>query len=131
MYQKKINVDIIDSMKLQMSDVAKKVWATKGEEHEAGKKEFFEPLKVIEAELGDKPFFGGERFGLVDIALVAFYSWFYTYETYGNFSIEAECPKLIAWVKRCLEKESVSRSLVDGKKVFEWVVSWRKKFGIE
>ncbi|WP_411023994.1 glutathione S-transferase family protein, partial [Salmonella sp. s58724] len=71
--------------------------ASKGEEQEAGKKELIEHLRVLENELGDKPFFGGDAFGFVDIARVTFYSWFYTHEKCGNFSIEAECPKLIAW----------------------------------
>ncbi|PON97439.1 S-crystallin [Trema orientale] len=120
--------DFIDK---KVGDATKKIWATKGEEQEVGKKEFFDALKLLEAELGDKPYFGGESFGLVDIAFVVFYSWFYTYETLGNFSIEAECPKLIAWAKRCLEKESVAKSLVDGKKVFEFVVQLKKRLGIE
>ncbi|GMN70369.1 hypothetical protein TIFTF001_039417 [Ficus carica] len=104
---------------------------TKGEEQETAKKEFLDTLKMLEAELGDKPYFGGESFGFVDIALVGFYSWFHAYETFGNFSVEAECPKLIAWAKRCMEKESVSKSLPDQKTVYEYVVQVRKKFGIE
>ena len=116
---------------MQVYDFGRKIWTTKGEEQEAAKKEFFVTLKLLEAELGDKPYFGGDSFGFVDVALVAFYSWFYAFETFGNFSIEAECPKLIAWVKRCLQKESVSKSLVDGKKIYEFVCELRKKFGIE
>ena len=57
--------------------------------------------------------------------------WFDAYESYGNFSIEAECPKLIAWTKRCLEKESVSSSLADPHKVHDFVAWLRKKFGIK
>ncbi|KAF2318184.1 hypothetical protein GH714_002411 [Hevea brasiliensis] len=76
------------------------IWAKKGEEQEAAKKEFIESLKLMEGELGEKPYFGGESFGYVDVVLVPFYSWFYTYEVSGNFSIEAECPKLIQWAKR-------------------------------
>ncbi|GMN60523.1 hypothetical protein TIFTF001_029619 [Ficus carica] len=75
----------------------RRVCTTKDEEQEAAKKEFLDIMRLFEAELGDKPYFGGETFGYVDVALVAFYSWFYTYETFGNFSIEAECPMLIAW----------------------------------
>ncbi|KAF8413558.1 hypothetical protein HHK36_001549 [Tetracentron sinense] len=86
----------------------KKVWTCKGEEKEAGKTELIECLKLLEGELGDKPYFGGENMRIVDVALVPFYSWFYSYETCGNFSIEAECPKLVAWAKRCMQKESVS-----------------------
>ncbi|KAL5757143.1 hypothetical protein ACOSQ2_021889 [Xanthoceras sorbifolium] len=54
---------------------------------------------------------GDTNISFVDVALVPFASWFYTYETWGNFSIEAECPKLIDWSRRCLEKESVANSL--------------------
>ena len=114
-----------------MYDSGRKVWTTKGEEQEAGKKEFLDNLKTLEAELGDKPYFGGDSFGFVDIALVGFYSWFHAYETFGNFSVEAECPKLIAWAKRCMEKESVSKSLPDQKKVYEFVAQWRKKYEAE
>ncbi|KAM1234636.1 hypothetical protein ACFX2J_004191 [Malus domestica] len=51
----------------------------KGEEHEAAKKEFIEILKQLEGELGDKPYFGGERFGFLDIALIGFYNYFYVF----------------------------------------------------
>jgi len=99
--------------------VGKKLWATKGEEQEAAKKEFLEIYKTLERELGEKPYFGGETFGYVDIALIPFYSWFYVFETFGKFSMEAECPKIIEWAKRCLLKESVAKSLPDQKKVYE------------
>ncbi|PON97440.1 S-crystallin [Trema orientale] len=120
--------DFVDK---KLYDIGRKLWTTKGEEREAAKKEFLETLRLLEAALGDKPYFGGDRFGFVDVALVPFASWFYVYETFGNFSIEAECPKLIAWVKRCKQKESVSKSLVDEKKIYELVCDLRKKFGIE
>jgi glutathione S-transferase len=103
--------------KMQVYVVSRKVWTTKGEEMEAAKKEFFENYKILERELGDKPYFGGETFGYVDLALVTCYSWFYAVETSGECSIEAECPKIIAWVKRCLQKESVAKTLPDQKKV--------------
>jgi glutathione S-transferase len=117
--------------KMQVSVVSKKVWITKGEEQVAAKKEYFETYKILEGELGEKPFFGGETFGFVDIALITFYSWFYAYETFGNFSMEAECPKIIAWVKRCLQKESVAKTLPDQKKIFEFVVGLKKNLGLE
>lgn len=116
---------------LQLYDAGRKTWATKGEEQEIGKKEFIETVKVLEKELGDKPFFGGETFGFVDVNLIGYYSWFYTYETLGNFSVEAECPKIIDWVKRCMQKESVSKSVPDGEKVLEFVRILRNKFGLE
>ncbi|KAF8376748.1 hypothetical protein HHK36_031583 [Tetracentron sinense] len=110
---------------------ARKVCMTKGEEQETAKKELIECLKVLEGELGDKPYFGGENLGFVDVALVPFYCWFYSYETCGNFSIEAECPTLIGWAKRCMEKESVSNSLPDEHKVYRYLLQVRKRIGIE
>ncbi|XP_048430158.1 probable glutathione S-transferase [Pyrus x bretschneideri] len=101
------------------------------EEEEAAKKDFIEILKQLEGQLGDKPYFEGEKFGFLDIALITFYSWFHAFETCGNYSIEAECPKLIAWAKRCKQRESVSKSLADEKKVYEFVLSMKKTLGVE
>ncbi|XP_075646021.1 putative glutathione S-transferase [Castanea sativa] len=120
--------DFVDK---KVSVVSRKLWTTKGEELEAGKKEFFEIFKILEGELGDKPYFGGETFGFVDLSLVTFYSWFHAYEVFGNINIEAECPKIIAWAKRCLQKETVAKSLADQKKVYEAVGQLRKIRGYE
>ncbi|KAF8391043.1 hypothetical protein HHK36_023343 [Tetracentron sinense] len=114
----------------EIYSLGRKVWRTKGEEQEAAKKEFIECLKLLEGELGDKPYFGGENIGFVDVALVPFYCWFYAYETCGNFSIEAECPTLISWAKRGMEKESVSKSLPDQHKVYDYVLQLKKRYGI-
>ncbi|KAL9437901.1 hypothetical protein AB3S75_023716 [Citrus x aurantiifolia] len=121
-------VDFIDK---KMYDSSRKTWTTKGEEQEAAKKEFFEVLKTLEGQLGDKPFFGRDNFGYVDLSLIPFYCWFYTYETCGKFRVEAECPKFIAWVKRCLQRETVAKALPDGKKVFEFVSAMRTNLGLE
>ncbi|CAI9286710.1 unnamed protein product [Lactuca saligna] len=37
------------------------LFKAEGEEHEASKKEFIDSLKLIEGELGEKPYFGGEE----------------------------------------------------------------------
>jgi glutathione S-transferase len=116
---------------MQVYAVSRRIWATKGEELEAAKKDYFEIFKILEGELGDKPYFGGESFGFVDISLITFSCWFYAFETFGNFSMEAECPNIIAWAKRCLQKESVAKTLPDQKKVFEFVVGMRKNLGLE
>ena len=86
---------------------------------------------MLDGELGDKQYFGGDTFGFVDLSLIPFYSFFYTFETFGEFSIEAEYPKIIAWAKRCLQKKSVSATLPDGHKVFDFVSERLKKFGAE
>nr|ADB11318.1 tau class glutathione transferase GSTU16 [Populus trichocarpa] len=110
---------------------AKKLWKEKGEEQEEVKREFIEGLKTLEGELGDKLYFGGESFGFVDVVLVPVTSWFYSLEICGKFSIEAECPRFTAWIKRCMEKESVSSSLPDPHKVYDYVLLLKKKMGIE
>nr|XP_027073678.1 probable glutathione S-transferase isoform X1 [Coffea arabica] len=120
--------DFIDK---KVFDPARGIWATKGEEQEAAKKEFVEILKILEGELGEKPFFGGETFGLVDVALIPLYSWFYAFETCGNFKIESQCPKLVAWAKFCMQRESVSQSLSDPHTVYDTVLFLKKMFGIE
>ncbi|CAH2036601.1 unnamed protein product [Thlaspi arvense] len=110
----------------------RKIWGNKkGEEQEKGKKEFIESLKVLEAELGDKTYFGGETFGYVDIALVPFYSWFYALEKCGDFSVEAECPKIVAWGKRCVGRNSVAASLPESENVYRQVLKLRQIFGVE
>ncbi|KAL3813115.1 hypothetical protein ACJIZ3_014383 [Penstemon smallii] len=78
---------------------------------------FIESLKLLEGEIGDKPYFGGEDFGYLDVALITFYSCFDALETIGKFRVEEHCPKLIEWAKRCMKKECVSKSLADPKKV--------------
>ncbi|KAG2259579.1 hypothetical protein Bca52824_078873 [Brassica carinata] len=125
--QAKFWADFIDK---KMSVTARRVWATKSEEQEASK-ELIEILKTLESELGDKHYFGGETFGLVDIALIGFYSWFEVYEKYGNVSIESECSKLIAWAKRCLQRESVAKALPESDKVTAFISERRKSLGLE
>ena len=96
--------------KIQVYVASKKARRPKREEQEEGKKEFLETLKTMEGELGDKPYFGGETFGYVDISLIPFYSWFHAYKVLDNINIEAECPKIITWAKRCLQKETVAKN---------------------
>ncbi|KAI9198399.1 hypothetical protein LWI28_015156 [Acer negundo] len=89
-----IIVEYID----EIFSIGRKLWAGKGEDHEAAKKEFIKYLKTMAGELRDKHFFGGRRIGFVDVALVPITSWFYTYETLGDFSIEAESLEFICLV---------------------------------
>ncbi|KAK4594410.1 hypothetical protein RGQ29_018189 [Quercus rubra] len=106
---------------------SRKVWRPKREEQEEGKKEFLETLKTMEGELGDKPYFGGETFGYVDISLIPFYSWFHAYKVLDNINIEAECPKIITWAKRCPQKETVAKNFPEQKMVYEFVAQSMKK----
>ena len=116
---------------MQVYDAGKKISNTKGEEREAGKKEFIDIFKLLEGELGDKQYFGGDTFGFVDLSFVPTYSFFNAFETFGEFSMEAEYPKIIAWAKRCLQRKSVSETLPDGHKVFDFVSEMLRKLGTE
>lgn len=115
---------------MQIADCGRRMWASKGADQEAAATEFIECLTLLEVELGEKPFFEGEHFGLLDIALIPFSGRFYTYETCCNFSIEKECPKIMEWVKRCYQRESVSKSVPDPYKIYDFVLEVKKMYGI-
>uniref|UniRef100_A0A803M862 glutathione transferase n=1 Tax=Chenopodium quinoa TaxID=63459 RepID=A0A803M862_CHEQI len=53
----------------------------------------FVEKKVLEQELGNKSYFGGDEFGFVDVVFIPFYSWFHAYETLANFKIEESCQR--------------------------------------
>ncbi|XP_056172775.1 probable glutathione S-transferase [Syzygium oleosum] len=97
-----------------------------GEAQKVVKKEYIEGLKVLEGELGDKAYFGGERFGYVDVSLILFYSWLYAVETLANCSIGDECPELVGWAKWCMQRKSVAKSLPDQHKVYDFMLKVRK-----
>ncbi|XP_056172774.1 probable glutathione S-transferase isoform X2 [Syzygium oleosum] len=107
--------------------VVRAVWTSTGEAQEAAKKEYIECLKVLEGELGDKAYFGGERFGYMDVSPILFYSWFYAFEASADFSTEEECPKLVGWAKCCMQRKSVAKSLPDHHKVYDFKLELKKK----
>ncbi|KAH0465296.1 hypothetical protein IEQ34_005399 [Dendrobium chrysotoxum] len=120
--------DFIDK---KFAEAATKIWrsARSTEELEAAKNEFFEALKQLEEFLGEKDYFGGENFGLVDLALIPFWSWFSAYEKFGGFKIDS--PKLSAWMQRCMERENVAKALPTQEKVLEFVCMLRKILGFD
>ncbi|KAF3683923.1 putative glutathione S-transferase-like [Capsicum annuum] len=111
-------------------DAGMKIWSSKVEVHETANKEFINCLKVLEGELGDKPYFNGENFGLVDMAFIPFYSWFPVYKKLSNLNIVEECPKFVSWAKRCMQKDSVSKCLVDPDAIYDFIVMFRQKIGV-
>lgn len=127
-YEKSQALFWADYIDKKIYSIGKRVWRGEGEDQEIAKKEFIECLKTLEGELGNKPYFGGENIGFVDVALVPFTSWFYTYETRGNFSIEAECSKLVSWAKRCLtEKQSVAKALPHPHEIYGYALNLLSK----
>eukprot|EP01018_Ginkgo_biloba_P030708 Gb_36780 [translate_table: standard] len=115
-------------------DAAMRVLKNKGEAQEEAKRDLMENLGLMEGALkevsGGKPYFGGETFGLIDIAFIPFTSWFVTYETLGNFkiSLDEKFPRVGTWVKKCMERKSVSKILPQPEKVLSCYLEFRKKF---
>ncbi|KAL9232506.1 hypothetical protein vseg_007614 [Gypsophila vaccaria] len=107
-----------------------KIWSTKGDDKEKAKKEFIENLTILAQYLGDKPYFGGDTFGFLDVAVFPYYTWFYVFETAGDFKVEDLCPIISAWAKRCLLRDSV-KALPDQQKVYGFFLELKKMLGIE
>lgn len=105
---------------------ALRFWTTKGEEKDAAGEEFLERLILMEEQLGKEPYFGGNNLGFVDVAFVPLFCFFYTYNLYGSFINEARYPKIVAWAKRCSQKESVYKCFPEEEKVKEHVAQKRK-----
>lgn len=105
----------------QIYPIGSKLWnreKTK-EEKEAAAKELLECFKQLEEELGEKDYFGGQTFGIIDIALIPFYSMFLAFKLLGNLDLEVECPKIFQWVKRCIQRESVSNNMPAQPEVYD------------
>ncbi|XP_047326091.1 glutathione S-transferase U19-like [Impatiens glandulifera] len=98
-----------------------------GERQEAKKKELVKCYKVLEEELGNKTYFGGECFGVVDMTLIPFYGWFLSLEKTG-LNIRDECPKIVEWAERCMKRESVFKSLATPQSIYEVLMNLRKQY---
>ncbi|XVE90570.1 hypothetical protein DITRI_Ditri20bG0088500 [Diplodiscus trichospermus] len=129
-YQRSQALFWADYIDKKIYGIGRRIWMGKEDQEEA-KEELMQCLKTLEGELGDKLYFGAEKIGYVDVALVPFTSWFYTYETCGNFRIEAGCPKLVAWAKRCNENESVSKALPDSLPIYGYMLQLKKRLGLQ
>jgi glutathione S-transferase len=112
-------------------DTGRSIWASNGEEREVGTRDFIEVLKHLEEALGEKDYFGGDTFGYVDIIAIPHSAWFLAYEKLGGFKVEDHSPKISAWIKRSLERESVKKVLPDPEKVYQFVLHFRKMSGLE
>jgi len=116
--------DFVDK---KVYSLGRQLWITTGEAQEAAKKEFLDCFKLLEGELGQKPYFGGETLGFVDVALIPFYLWFSALEHCGNFIMVEECPKIVAWAHKCMENDCVSKTLPDLEKAFDFFMEMIKK----
>ncbi|GLJ19072.1 hypothetical protein SUGI_0342490 [Cryptomeria japonica] len=104
------------------------IFRSKGEEQEGGKRQFIESLVILEETLKGKDYFGGNTFGMVDIAFAPLICWFHMYEVLGEFKImfENKFPSIFRWMKRCIERESVKRNLPQQERVLQSVLQFRR-----
>ncbi|XP_057812307.1 probable glutathione S-transferase [Salvia miltiorrhiza] len=105
-------------------------YETKAQLEEA-EKEMVECVKLLQGELGEKPYFGGERVGYLDVILGGFCSWFCAYKELGSFSILDEFPKLKAWTHRCMQRHTFSASLPDPDKLCHLVRRIRNRNALD
>ncbi|KAL6880559.1 hypothetical protein ACP4OV_012124 [Aristida adscensionis] len=109
--------DFVDQ---KVFDAQDRFFKGRDEAKEAAMAELIGHLKQLEEVLGDKAaFFGGDEFGFLDVALVPFSSLFYSYKKHGGADMEVECPRLVRWVRRCEERESVQSVLPSGQNMYE------------
>ncbi|GLJ37980.1 hypothetical protein SUGI_0773110 [Cryptomeria japonica] len=108
------------------------VIVTDGESQEVAKKEFIDSFLLIEEAIpkisGGKPYFGGDKFGYLDIVLVPYVFLWHSVEIFGEFSIPLEkCPHLSAWIELVSKRESVVKILPTVEAAHEWFTRSRKK----
>lgn len=115
---------------MQVFDAGCGIWQSK-EAPETVKKDFIDILKQLEGALGEKDYFLGDSFGFVDIELIGLATWFYAIEKCGGFEIKKECPKLSAWISRCMKRETVAKVVPEPEKIYEFVKMFRKMQGID
>ncbi|CAH9147660.1 unnamed protein product [Cuscuta epithymum] len=108
-------------------------WMSKTKDGKAITEELADNLKLLEEELGGNSYFGGEgeSIGFLDLVLMSYYTWLLALENDVRFNIEAQCPKLFEWGKRCLHNKAISSSLTDPLELSVFVLKMRKTSGID
>ncbi|KAG9157873.1 hypothetical protein Leryth_000052 [Lithospermum erythrorhizon] len=97
------------------------IWS-KGEEQEKAKKEAGEALKILDNELKDKKFFGGDKIGLADIVgnFTAFWSGILEEMSGVTLITEDKYPNLCRWIAEYLNCSIVKESLPDRGIIFSY-----------
>lgn len=79
-------------------------------------------LKLLEDYLEDKPFFGGDEIGYVDIALGSRLAWFKVVEEVENVKLldEERLPNLVKWAERFWLNDRVNGVMPEHNKLVEY-----------
>ncbi|KAK4344673.1 hypothetical protein RND71_034849 [Anisodus tanguticus] len=90
----------------------KALWS-KGEEQKKDKEEAYEILKVIDNELKDMKFFGGDNIGFVDIVANFIGFWIEIFEEVTGLMLvtSEKCPNICAWRNEYLNCNQVMENM--------------------
>lgn len=73
----------------------------------AKQQELTQKLQTLETQLQESPFFGGDRFSLVDAVYGPIWRYFVVFEQYQAFGFFTNTPKVLQWRKALLDRPSV------------------------
>lgn len=103
-------------LRILQSPIFMGIFITVGQEQEKAAKEAKEQLMILEERaLGEKKFFGGDKIGMVDIALGWIAGWLDVIEEAAGLKLlEAETfPRLHAWAEKFKEVPGIQEKLPD------------------
>nr|GMD45022.1 probable glutathione S-transferase [Ipomoea batatas] len=110
---------------------ARKALFIKGEEQEKGKEETCEALKILDSELKNKKFLGGETFGLADLAANFIALWMGVFEEVIGVELgvtEEKFPHLYRWKQDFLNCDVIKETFPPRDKL---VALYNKRFNPE
>lgn len=81
--------------------------------YEVKRKALIEKFDHVEVELGEGPFFAGERFSLVDAVFAPIFRYFDVFDTVTDTGVFAETPKVRAWRATLAARPSVMDAVTD------------------
>ena len=79
---------------------------------EEKKQELTQKFQTLEAQLSASPFFGGEKFSLVDAVYGPIFRYFTVFEQYQDFGFFSQTPQVIAWREALLQRPSVVEAVL-------------------
>ncbi|HBA32891.1 MAG TPA: glutathione S-transferase family protein [Gammaproteobacteria bacterium] len=65
----------------------------------------------LESELSSAPYFSGDKFSMVDAFFGPVFRYFDVFEQIDDFGFFQHCPKVLAWRKQLVARESVQRAV--------------------
>ncbi|KAM0873941.1 hypothetical protein ACQ4PT_037744 [Festuca glaucescens] len=106
------------------------LWAEDGEAREAAAREAKANLTLLEAQLGGKRFFGGDRVGFLDVAASGIAHWLGVFEDIAGVRLLAddEHPALCRWASEYAADEAVRRCLPDREALLAAMATKKERY---